>query len=129
MRLVVERDRQYGLIGYLEGKERMDIASAYVRKWRGNAEALPIAVHCALRAAEYHRLRTIAIGLDRQGDVLRWISGGELMHPLILIADESSNGLCLEASVDNAVFLLSTDTSLKTQNHGSKRPVLDGEQK
>ena len=31
---------------------------------------------CALRAAEYHGLRTVAIGLDRQ-DLLRWLSGGD----------------------------------------------------
>ena len=45
---------------------------------KGGVGKTTFAVHCALRAAEYHRLRTIAIGLDRQGDVLRWISGGEV---------------------------------------------------
>jgi len=45
---------------------------------KGGVGKTTFAVHCALRAAEYHGLRTVAIGLDRQGDVLRWISGGDV---------------------------------------------------
>lgn len=57
------------------GGDRMKSVVFYNNK--GGVGKTTFAVHCALRAAEYHRLRTIAIGLDRQGDVLRWISGGE----------------------------------------------------
>jgi MinD superfamily P-loop ATPase len=45
---------------------------------KGGVGKTTFAVHCALRAALHHRLRTVAIGLDRQGDILRWISGGEV---------------------------------------------------
>ena len=44
---------------------------------KGGVGKTTIAVHCALWAALHHRLRTVAIGLDRQGDILRWLSGGE----------------------------------------------------
>lgn len=44
---------------------------------KGGVGKTTFAVHCALRAAD-HGLRTIAIGLDRQGDLLRWLSGGEV---------------------------------------------------
>lgn len=45
---------------------------------KGGVGKTTFAVHCALRAALHHRLRTVAIGLDRQGDILRWLSGGEV---------------------------------------------------
>lgn len=45
---------------------------------KGGVGKTTFAVHCALRAAEYHRLRTLAIGMDRQGDVFRWLSEGEM---------------------------------------------------
>lgn len=45
---------------------------------KGGVGKTTLAVHLALRAAEHHNLRTIAQGLDRQGDLLRWLSGGDL---------------------------------------------------
>lgn len=45
---------------------------------KGGVGKTTLAVHLALRAATHHRLRTIAQGLDRQGDLLRWLSGGDL---------------------------------------------------
>jgi cellulose biosynthesis protein BcsQ len=46
---------------------------------KGGVGKTTFAVHCALRAALHHRLRTVAVGMDRQGDILRWLSGGEAM--------------------------------------------------
>ena len=45
---------------------------------KGGVGKTTLAVHLALRAAGQHRLRTVAMGLDRQGDMLRWLSGGNL---------------------------------------------------
>lgn len=45
---------------------------------KGGVGKTTLAVHLALRAAMHHNLRTIAQGLDRQGDLLRWLSGGDL---------------------------------------------------
>lgn len=59
-----------------DGGQRMRSVVFYNNK--GGVGKTTLAVHCALRAADYWGMRTIAIGLDRQGDVLRWISGGEV---------------------------------------------------
>lgn len=40
-RLIIERDRQYKLIGFIEGQEQMDIVSQYVRNWESSFENLP----------------------------------------------------------------------------------------
>jgi len=43
---------------------------------KGGIGKTTFAVHLALYAAE-RRIRTMAIGLDRQGDLVRWLSRGE----------------------------------------------------
>ena len=45
---------------------------------KGGVGKTTLAVHLALFASEQQRLRTVAIGLDRQGDLLRWLSGGNV---------------------------------------------------
>ena len=55
----------------------INMKSVVIYNNKGGVGKTTIAVHCALWAALHHRLRTVAIGLDRQGDILRWLSGGE----------------------------------------------------
>jgi len=43
---------------------------------KGGVGKTTLAVHLALYATQHQSLRTVAIGLDRQGDMLRWLSGG-----------------------------------------------------
>lgn len=43
---------------------------------KGGVGKTTIAVHLAL-LAESSRIRTMAVGMDRQGDLLRWLSGGD----------------------------------------------------
>lgn len=45
---------------------------------KGGVGKTTLAVHLALYASQQQNLRTVAIGLDRQGDLLRWLSGGNL---------------------------------------------------
>lgn len=45
---------------------------------KGGVGKTTITVHLALYASQQQRLRTVAIGLDRQGDLLRWLSGGNV---------------------------------------------------
>ena len=45
---------------------------------KGGVGKTTFAVHFALHAAQYRGLRTVAVGLDRQGDMMRWLSGGEM---------------------------------------------------
>ena len=45
---------------------------------KGGVGKTTLSVHLALFASELQRLRTVAIGLDRQGDLLRWLSGGNV---------------------------------------------------
>ena len=46
---------------------------------KGGVGKMTLAVHCAVRSAVHLGLRTVAVGLDRQGDLLCWLSGGEAM--------------------------------------------------
>lgn len=57
-----------------EGEGWMRTVAFYNNK--GGVGKTTLAVHVALRAALHHGLRTVAMGLDRQGDLLRWLSGG-----------------------------------------------------
>lgn len=43
---------------------------------KGGVGKTTIAVHLALYA-EASRIRTMAVGMDRQGDLMRWLSGGD----------------------------------------------------
>jgi cellulose biosynthesis protein BcsQ len=43
---------------------------------KGGVGKTTIAVHLALHA-EASRIKTMAVGMDRQGDLMRWISGGD----------------------------------------------------
>lgn len=43
---------------------------------KGGVGKTTIAVHLALHA-EAARLKTLAVGMDRQGDLMRWLSGGD----------------------------------------------------
>lgn len=43
---------------------------------KGGVGKTTLAVHLALRA-EAQGLKTLAVGLDRQGDLMRWLSGGD----------------------------------------------------
>ena len=61
-----------------DSSEGINMKSVVFYNNKGGVGKTTFAVHCALRAAVHHRLRTVAIGLDRQGDILRWISGGEV---------------------------------------------------
>lgn len=58
---------------------------------KGGVGKTTLAVHVALRAALHHGLRTVAMGLDRQGDLLRWLSGGNLSIGDGSVLEHSSN--------------------------------------
>lgn len=55
---------------------------------KGGIGKTTFVVHIALFAAD-RRIRTLVIGLDRQGDVCRWLSGGECKLENGLIFDYS----------------------------------------
>ena len=43
---------------------------------KGGIGKTTFSVHVALYAAKHH-IRTLAVGLDRQGDLCRWLAGGD----------------------------------------------------
>ena len=45
---------------------------------KGGVGKTTVSVHLALWASQQYRLRTVAVGLDRQGDLIRWLSGGNV---------------------------------------------------
>jgi cellulose biosynthesis protein BcsQ len=60
---------------FTKGDPLMKTVAFYNNK--GGVGKTTFAVHFALHAAQNRGLRTVAVGLDRQGDMMRWLSGGE----------------------------------------------------